>query len=77
MEVAPECVDEFLGPGVSGVFVVVLAVTVVLLLVVDDGSGDAPSKEVLPPNRMLVCSGAVHFEWVRGKRRFEVGSRNH
>ena len=36
MEVSPEFVDQFLGPGVAGVFVVVLAVAEVLLLVVDD-----------------------------------------
>ena len=33
---SPEFVDQLLGPGVAGVFVVVLAVAVVLLLVVDD-----------------------------------------
>ena len=29
-------------------------------VVVDDRVDDVPSEEVLPPNRMLVRSGAVH-----------------
>ena len=51
---------QFLGPCLSGDFVVVLAVAVLLLLVCDDGGGDAPSEDVLPPDRLLVCSGTVH-----------------
>ena len=60
MEVSPEFVYQFLGLCLSGVFGVLLTVAVVLLLVVDDGVGNAPLEEVLPPNRLLVCSGAVH-----------------
>ena len=60
---------QFLGPCLSGKFVVVLTVAVVLLLVFDNGVGDAPSEEVLPPDRLLVCSsGAVHgmsLHWIR------------
>ena len=52
---------QFLGPYLSGVFGVLFTVAVVLFLVVDDRSGDVPSEEVLPPYRMLVCSGAVHW----------------
>ena len=61
MEVSPEFVNQFLGPCLACMFVVVLTVVlVVLLLVFDDRVGDAPLEGVLPPNRLLVCTDAMH-----------------
>ena len=51
MKVSPEFVYQFLGPCLSGVFGVLLSAAVLVhLLEVDDGVGDAPSEEALPPN---------------------------
>ena len=54
MEVSSEFVYQFLGLCLPGVFEVAISVSVVLLLVIDDGVGDVPTEEVLPSDCMLM-----------------------
>ena len=62
MEVSPEFVYQFLSLCLSGVFGVLLTVAVVLLLlVVDDRSGDSPSEEVFQPLSADSSSKAISY----------------
>lgn len=66
MEVSLESVYQLLSPCLSGVFEVALSVSVVLVLIVDDGGVDGPMEKVLPSDRILMGGGAGHW-WLCGK----------
>ena len=65
VEVFPEYVDEFGGPGFAILFFRVSQISMVLFLVVDHFVGDAATKEVLPSDGLLHERYLVHCVCLR------------